>query len=49
MKVSVRNSRGLKPKQVEVIRQEMEDYLWEKIILGSENPEMILRTTSYLA
>ena len=48
MKVSARNSIGLKPKQAEVFMQEMEDSLWEKQHLGSENPEMLLRTTSYL-
>ena len=26
----------------------MEDYLWEKNILESENPEMLLRATFYL-
>ena len=26
----------------------MEDSLWEKNILGSESPEMLLRTTFYL-
>ena len=29
-KVSARNEIGLKPKQAEVITQEMEDFLWEK-------------------
>ena len=48
MKVSARNSIGLKPKQAEVITQEMEDFLWGKNVLGSENPEMLLRKIFYL-
>ena len=48
MKFSAQNNLGLKPKQAEVIPSEVECSLWEKDVLGTMNPECLLRTVFYL-
>jgi hypothetical protein len=48
MKCSAKSNLGLNRKQAEVISVEIEKLLWEQGILGSENPECLLRTVFYL-
>ena len=38
----------LKPKKADVISVSIENDLWKSNILGSDNPETLLRTTFYL-
>jgi len=48
MKSSARRNLGLNRKQAEVITVDIEKLLWKQGILGSDNPECLLRTVYYL-
>ena len=47
MKISAQKKLGLKPRQVVVVSEEIENFFWDKSFLGN-NPEVLLRTTFYL-
>ena len=48
MKISAQKKLGLKPRQAVVVSEEIENFLWDKSVLGNSNPEVLLRTTFYL-
>lgn len=48
MKISTQDKLGLKPKQAQIITQEIENVLWDNNFLGESCPESLLRTTFYL-
>ena len=48
MKISAQKKLGLKPWQAVVVSEEIENFLWDKSVLGNSNPEVLLRTTFYL-
>ena len=48
MKISAQKKLGLKPRQAVVVSEEIENFLWDKSVLGNSNPKVLLRTTSYL-
>ena len=47
MKISAQKKLGLKPRQVVVVSEEIENFFWDKSFLGN-NPKVLLRTTFYL-
>ena len=47
MKISAQKKLGLKPRQAVVVSEEIENFLWDKSVLGNSNPEVLLRTTFY--
>ena len=47
-KTSAQNNLCWKPKKADVISVSIENDLWKSNILGSDNPETLLRTTFYL-
>jgi len=48
MKISAQKKLGLKPRQAVVVSEEIENFLWDKSVLGNSNSEVLLRTTFYL-
>ena len=48
MKISAQKKLGLKPRQAVVVSEEIENFLWDKSVLGNSNAEVLLRTTFYL-
>ena len=39
---------GVDKKQAVITTSEVEEVLWEKVILGDQNPEQLLKTLHYL-